>query len=163
MVELQRIPMKIAIAADHAGFALKQILRDELRAKGYDVSDFGTENEESTDYPDFAATVSHQVSGGGAERGILVCSSGVGMSMAANKVPGIRAALGTNAEEVRVTREHNDANILTLGARFTTPAEATELVDIFLNTHFSGGVRHVRRIAKLAWLDRLAQEEKIVK
>ncbi len=163
MVELQRIPMKIAIAADHAGFALKQILRDELRSKGFQVTDFGTGSEESTDYPDFAAAVSHQVAAGAAERGILVCSSGVGMSMAANKVPGIRAALGTNAEEVRVTREHNDANILTLGARFTTPAEAAELVDIFLNTNFSGGVRHVRRIAKLAELDRLAQEEKIGK
>ena len=155
--------MKVAIAADHAGFGLKQFLRDELRAKGYEVSDFGTDSEESTDYPDFAAAVSRQVAGGGADRGLLVCSSGVGMSMAANKVPGIRAALGTNAEEVRVTREHNDANILTLGARFTSPAEATELVHIFLNTNFSGGVRHVRRIAKLAELDRLAQEEKIGK
>lgn len=155
--------MKIAIAADHAGFALKQILRDELRTMGYEVTDFGTGNEESTDYPDYAAAVSHDVAGGGAERGILVCSSGVGMSMAANKIPGIRAALGTNADEVRVTREHNDANILTLGARFTSPEEATQLVDIFLNTNFSGGVRHVRRIAKLAELDRLAQEEKIGK
>ena len=163
MVELQGIPMKIAIAADHAGFALKQILRDELRTKGYEVADFGTGSEESTDYPDYAAAVGGSVAGGGAERGILVCSSGVGMSMAANKIPGIRAALGTNIDEVRVTREHNDANILTLGARFTSPEEATQLVDIFLNTGFSGGVRHVRRIAKLAGLDRLAKEEKIGK
>ena len=161
MVELQGIPMKIAIAADHAGFALKQILRDELRTKGYEVTDFGTTNEESTDYPDYASAVSRNVVNGGAERGILVCSSGVGMSMAANKVPGIRAALGTNADEVRVTREHNDANVLTLGARFTTPEEAANLVDIFLNTNFSGGERHARRIAKLAELDRSAQEEKI--
>ena len=161
MVELQRIPMKIAIAADHAGFALKQILRDELRSKGYEVTDFGTDSEESTDYPDYAIVVGHQVADGGAARGILVCSSGVGMSMAANRIPGIRAALGTNAEEVRVTREHNDANVLTLGARFTSTEEATQLVDIFLNTNFSGGVRHVRRIAKLAELDRSAQEEKI--
>ena len=159
MVELQGIPMKIAIAADHAGFALKQILRDELRTKGYEVTDFGTGSEESTDYPDYAVAVGRSVADGGTERGILVCSSGVGMSMAANKIPGIRAALGTNADEVRVTREHNDANILTLGARFTSPEEASQLVGIFLNTNFSGGVRHVRRIAKLAELDRSAQQE----
>ena len=153
--------MKIAIAADHAGFSLKETLRDELRAKGYEVADLGTQNEESTDYPDYAAAVSHDVANGGAEMGILVCSSGVGMSMAANKVPGIRAALGINPEEVRVTREHNDANVLTLGARFTSPEEASKLVDIFLTTKFSGGERHARRIAKLAGLERLAQEEKI--
>jgi ribose 5-phosphate isomerase B len=153
--------MKIAIAADHAGFSLKESLRDELRAKGYEVTDLGTGNEESADYPDYAVAVSGSVADGGAERGILVCSSGVGMSMAANKIPGIRAALGTNPEEVRVTREHNDANVLTLGARFTSPEEASKLVDIFLTTNFSGGERHARRIAKLAQLDRLAQEEKI--
>ncbi|MEO8129073.1 MAG: ribose 5-phosphate isomerase B [Bryobacteraceae bacterium] len=155
--------MKIAIAADHAGFVLKQKLRDELRAKGYEVVDFGTTSEESTDYPDYAAAVGHSVVSGAAERGILVCSSGVGMSMAANKIPGIRAALAANAEEVRVTREHNDANVLTLGARFTSSEEAANLVDIFLNTNFSGGERHARRIAKLARLERLAQEETIGK
>src|ERR1700716_1605202 len=120
MVELLRIPMKIAIAADHAGFSLKQTLRDELRAKGHEVADLGTRNEESTDYPDYAAAVGRDVASGDADRGILVCSSGVGMSMAANKIPGVRAALAMNSDEVRVTREHNDANVLTLGARFTT-------------------------------------------
>jgi len=161
MVELQGIPMKIAIAADHAGFSLKQTLRDELLAKGHQVLDLGTRSEESTDYPDYAAAVGHNVANGESDRGILVCSSGVGMSMAANKVSGIRAALGMDPEEVRVTREHNDANVLTLGSRFTTPEQASNLVDIFLNTNFSGGERHFRRIAKLAELDRLAQEEKI--
>jgi ribose 5-phosphate isomerase B len=162
MVELQGIPMKIAIAADHAGFSMKETLRDELRAKGYQVEDLGTRSEESTDYPDYAAAVGHEVANGGADKGILVCSSGVGMSMAANKIPGIRAALGMDSEEVRVTREHNDANVLTLGARFTTPEKASEFVDIFRNTKFSGGERHARRISKLAALDRAAQEEKTV-
>jgi ribose 5-phosphate isomerase B len=163
MLELHRIPMKIAIAADHAGFSLKQTLRDALRAQGHEVADFGTDNDESTDYPDYASAVGRSVADGGAERGILVCSSGVGMSIAANKIAGVRAALGTVPEEVRVTRQHNDANVLTLGARFTTPEEAGTLVDIFLNTEFDGGVRHVRRLAKIAELDRLAQEEKICK
>jgi ribose 5-phosphate isomerase B len=155
--------MKIAIAADHAGFSLKQTLRDALRAQGHEVIDFGTDNDESTDYPDYASAVGRNLADGGAERGILVCSSGVGMSIAANKIAGVRAALGTVPEEVRVTRQHNDANVLTLGARFTTPEEAGRLVDIFLNTKFDGGVRHVRRLAKIAELDRLAQEEKISK
>jgi ribose 5-phosphate isomerase B len=155
--------MKIAIAADHAGFSLKQTLRDALRAWGHEVVDFGTDNDESTDYPDYASAVGRSVAEGGAERGILVCSSGVGMSIAANKIAGVRAALGTVPEEVRVTRQHNDANVLTLGARFTTPEEAGALVDIFLNTEFDGGARHVRRLAKIAELDRLAQEEKICK
>jgi ribose 5-phosphate isomerase B len=155
--------MKIAIAADHAGFSLKQTLRDALRAQGHEVIDFGTDNDESTDYPDYASAVGRNLADGGAERGILVCSSGVGMSIAANKIAGVRAALGTVPEEVRVTRQHNDANVLTLGARFTTPEEAARLVDIFLNTKFDGGVRHVRRLAKIAELDRLAQEEKISK
>jgi ribose 5-phosphate isomerase B len=163
MVELQGNPMKIAIAADHAGFSLKERLRDELRAKGHEVADLGTGSEQSTDYPDYAVAVGHDVADGRADRGILVCSSGVGMSIAANKVPGVRAALGVNPDEVRVTREHNDANVLTLGARFTSPEQARELIDIFLGTEFSGGERHVRRIAKLAELDRAAQEEKIGK
>jgi ribose 5-phosphate isomerase B len=161
MLELHRIPMKIAIAADHAGFSLKGILRDALRAEGHQVTDYGTDSDESTDYPDYASAVAHSVAEGGAERGILVCSSGVGMSIAANKINGIRAALGTNPEEVAVTRQHNDANVLTLGARFTSPEEASKLVSVFLNTNFDGGARHVRRIAKIAELERLAQEEKI--
>jgi ribose 5-phosphate isomerase B len=152
--------MKIAIAADHAGFSLKEKLLDALRAEGHDVTDFGTHSEDSTDYPDYAAAVSREVTHGTAERGILVCSTGVGMSMAANKIPGIRAALATSPEEVRLTREHNDANVLTIGAKFATPEYAEELIDIFLATDFSGGVRHARRIAKLADLDRMAHEEK---
>ncbi len=155
--------MKIAIAADHAGFSLKEKLLAVLREKGEEVSDFGTHSDESTDYPDYAVAVAHQIAQGTAERGILVCSTGVGMSIAANKIPGIRAALATTPEEVRLTREHNDANVLTIGAKFVTPEYAEELIDIFLTTEFSGGVRHARRLAKIAELDRVAHEEETTK
>src|SRR5712691_110305 len=140
--------MKIAIGADHAGFALKDQLRDELRGAGHEVTDLGTNSPESTDYPDYAAAVGHAVAQGQAERGILVCASGVGMSIAANKVHGIRAALGTNPEEVSLVRHHNDANVLTLGARFVEMPAAAELVRIFLETPFDGG-RHQRRVDKI--------------
>ena len=144
--------MKIAIAADHAGFLLKEKLRDYLKAEGHEVNDFGTTSTESTDYPDWAAKVAHAVAGGEAERGVLVCSSGVGMSIAANKVHGVRAALGTHAEEVRLVRAHNDANVLTLGATFTAEAESKQLLDVFLATPFDGG-RHARRVGKITQLE----------
>jgi ribose 5-phosphate isomerase B len=145
--------MKIAIAADHAGFELKQVLRDRLRAAGHQVDDLGTHSSESTDYPDYACSVAKKLADGKADRGILVCSTGVGMSIAANKMPGIRAALGVHPEEVRLTRAHNDANVLALGASFTDPTTAGQLIDIFLATEFEGG-RHSRRLAKIAALER---------
>lgn len=148
--------MKIALAADHAGFPLKEKLRETLHSQGYEVEDFGTHNEESTDYPDYAAAVGRSVADGRADRGILVCTTGVGMAIAANKIPGIRAALAMNDEEVRLTREHNDANVLTLSARYTPAEQATRFVDIFLNTAFSQGPRHARRIAKIAELEEKA-------
>jgi ribose 5-phosphate isomerase B len=144
--------MRIAIGADHAGFELKEQLRAALQAKGLEVQDFGTNSGESTDYPDYAAKVAGTVATGKADRGILVCSTGVGMSIAANKVPGIRAALGTNEEEVRLTREHNDANVLTLGAKFMNEPEAAKLVDVFLVTGFDGG-RHQRRLDKITAIE----------
>jgi ribose 5-phosphate isomerase B len=144
--------MRIAIGADHAGFRLKEHLRGKLAAQGHEVADLGTSSEESTDYPDYAAAVADQVSGGSAERGILVCSSGVGMSIAANKVHGIRAALGVSEEEVRLTRAHNDINILAIGANFTEQEVADKLVDVFLATGFDGG-RHARRIGKIQALE----------
>ncbi len=147
--------MKIAIAADHAGFALKEKLRDSLRRRGHEIADLGTTSEASTDYPDYAGAVAREVAAGKSERGLLVCSSGVGMSIAANKVPGIRAALGTNPEEVRLTRAHNDANVLTLGAKFIEQQDAEKLIDVFLSTEFEGG-RHARRLAKIAELERSA-------
>jgi ribose 5-phosphate isomerase B len=145
--------MKIAIGADHAGFALKDQVRDALRQAGHDVLDVGTNSAESTDYPDYAGAVAHDVVSGAADRGILVCSTGVGMSIAANKVHGIRAALAVNPEEVRLTRAHNDANIITIGARYTDPQTANEMVRVFLETPFDGG-RHARRIGKIAQLEK---------
>ncbi|MEZ5356746.1 MAG: ribose 5-phosphate isomerase B [Bryobacteraceae bacterium] len=144
--------MKIAIGADHAGFALKEKLRDRLVAEGFEVHDVGTNNSESSDYPDFASRVGHEVASGSAERGVLVCSSGVGMSIAANKIPGIRAALATHEEEVRLTRSHNDANVLTIGAKYTSEEEAGELLNVFLSTGFEGG-RHARRVDKITKLE----------
>ncbi len=149
--------MKIAIGADHAGFALKEQLREMLAAKGYEVEDVGTHSDASVDYPDYASAVAHRVADGVAERGVLVCSTGVGMSIAANKVPGIRAALAVNDEEVQLTREHNDANILTFGAKLSTAEQATKMLDIFLKTEFSGG-RHARRVQKMMDLEQPTHE-----
>jgi ribose 5-phosphate isomerase B len=145
--------MKIAIAADHAGFALKERLRERLAAEGHEVVDFGTNSAESCDYPDYAQAVAREVGQGRTDRGILVCSTGIGMAMAANKVAGVRAAPAESEDEVRLTREHNDANVLTLGARYLDEARAGALVEIFLSTEFSGG-RHARRVAKIAQLER---------
>jgi RpiB/LacA/LacB family sugar-phosphate isomerase len=144
--------MKIAIGADHAGFALKDQVRDALREAGHEVADLGTNSAESADYPDYAGAVAHGVVSGAAERGVLVCSTGVGMSIAANKVNGIRAALAISPDEVRLTRAHNDANIITIGARYTDLQAANEMVRIFLETPFDGG-RHARRIGKIAQLE----------
>ena len=145
--------MKIAIGADHAGFALKDQVRDALRLAGHQVLDAGTNSTESTDYPDYAGTVAREVVSGAADRGILVCSTGVGMSIAANKVHGIRAGIAFNIDEVRLTRAHNDANIITIGARYTAPEVANEMVRIFLETPFEGG-RHARRVGKIEQLEK---------
>jgi ribose 5-phosphate isomerase B len=144
--------MRISVGADHAGFVLKERLKQHLTELGHEVVDEGTNSEDSVDYPDFAAAVARQVAAGKADRGLLVCSSGVGMSIVANKVDGVRAALGTNEEEVRLTREHNDANVLTIGAKFTDEHTAERLTEVFLRTAFLGG-RHARRVAKIAELE----------
>jgi ribose 5-phosphate isomerase B len=144
--------MKIAIAADHAGYALKEKLRQGLAAEGHHVVDCGTGSAESCDYPDFAAPVARDVAQGAVDRGILVCSSGIGMAIAANKLAGIRAVPVRSADEARLAREHNDANVLTLGARYTDEPGAMELVEVFLQTEFAGG-RHARRVAKIAQLE----------
>ena len=148
--------MKIAIAADHAGFALKEKLRQRLAAEGHQVMDFGTNSSESCDYPDFARPVGREVAGGRSDRGILVCSTGIGMAMAANKVAGVRAAPAQSADEVRLTREHNDVNVLTLGAKYLDEERALHLIHIFLNTEFAGG-RHARRVAKIARLEQVSE------
>jgi ribose 5-phosphate isomerase B len=157
--------MKIAIAADHAGFPLKQSLAEWLRECGHEVQDFGTDSAESTDYPDYAAAAAREIASGQAERGVLICYTGIGMSIAANKVTGIRAAVGTSGEAVRLTRSHNDANVLALGARFTDLPEAKQLIETFLSTGFDGGTRHVRRISKIAGIQhaelrRIEEEQK---
>ncbi len=144
--------MKIAIAADHAGFALKEKLRQRLADEGHEVVDFGAASPESCDYPDFAQPVARDVAQGRSDRGILVCSTGIGMAMAANKVAGVRAAPAQSEDEVRLTREHNDANVLTLGARYLDEERAAELIHVFLSTKFAGG-RHARRGATIGVLD----------
>ena len=145
--------MKIAIGADHAGFSLKENLRQKLAEEGYEVVDFGTGSPEPCDYPDFAQSVGRDVAQGRSDRGILVCSTGIGMAIAANKVDGVRAAPAQNDDEVKFTREHNDANVLTLGAKYIEAPRALELIDIFLKTEFAGG-RHSRRVAKIAQLEK---------
>jgi ribose 5-phosphate isomerase B len=143
----------IALGADHAGFSLKEELKRWLMAAGHDVLDVGTFSTDSVDYPDFAAAVAAAVASGVSACGVLVCGTGIGMAMAANKVPGIRAAVCTDAYTARMSREHNDANVLALGARLSAPAAATEIVETWLATAFLGG-RHARRVEKLAGLDR---------
>jgi ribose 5-phosphate isomerase B len=145
--------MKIAIAADHAGFSLKEKLRQKLAQDGHEVVDFGTESEASCDYPDFAQPVGREVAQGRSDRGILVCSTGIGMAMAANKIDGIRAAPAQSDDEVKFTREHNDANVLTLGAKYLDENRALDLIHIFLSTEFAGG-RHARRVAKIKQLEK---------
>ena len=145
--------MKIAVAADHAGFALKEQLRRRLAQEGHEVVDFGATSAESCDYPDFAQPAARDVAQGRSDRGILVCSTGIGMAIAANKIAGVRAAPAQSEDEVRMTREHNDANVLTLGAKYLDEERAIELIHVFLNTEFAGG-RHARRVAKIARLER---------
>jgi RpiB/LacA/LacB family sugar-phosphate isomerase len=140
--------LPIAIGSDHAGFELKEALKAHLDRKGVAFTDLGTGSSESTDYPDYAQAVTREIQLGKAGSGILVCHTGVGMSLAANKQPGIRAALVTEEEGARLSRSHNDANVLCLGARFTPPEQAARLVDVFLETAFEGG-RHDRRLRKL--------------
>jgi ribose 5-phosphate isomerase B len=145
--------MKIAIGADHGGFILKEKLRGQLAALGHEVADFGTTSTESCDYPDFAHAVGEWVADGRADRGLLICTTGIGMAMAANKIAGVRAAPAQSDDEVRMTREHNNANVLAIGARYVDERRALELIRICLETEFTGGERHVRRIAKIGQLE----------
>ena len=142
----------VAIGSDHAGFELKQALLAELSKGGTEVLDFGTDSVDSVDYPDFAAKVSEAVRDGDARWGILVCSSGIGMSIRANKTAGVRAALVYNAEAAMLSRSHNDANVLCLGQRFISPEEAVNAMKVFLSTEFEGG-RHARRVGKIGAAD----------
>jgi ribose 5-phosphate isomerase B len=144
--------MRIAIGADHGGYLLKQEIRRVLEREGHEVHDAGADSAASTDYPDYAQAVSRRIVRGEADRGVLVCTTGVGMSIAANKVRGIRAALAVNPDEVRLARAHNDANVLAIGAKYTDAATAADLVGIFLSTPFEGG-RHERRVGKISGIE----------
>ena len=146
--------MRIAIGADHAGFELKQILLDYLRHRGHEVIDLGTTSEDPVDYPDFAEAVSKVLLDGAAERGVLVCGSGVGASVSANKIPGIRAGLCHDTYSARQGVEHDDMNILVLGARVIGVELARELVNTFLAANFNGEERHRRRIEKIKALEK---------
>jgi ribose 5-phosphate isomerase B len=145
--------MKIALGADHAGYELKDRIKQHLELQGIPVCDEGTSSPESVDYPDYARAVAHDVSQKRADLGILVCGSGIGMAIAANKVDGIRAANVSSEYEAQMSREHNDANVLTLGARILQPEEALRIVDQWLATSFAGG-RHERRVEKIAAIEK---------
>ncbi len=139
---------RIPIGADHAGFAMKQMLSDELRKLGHEVEDVGTDSEASTDYADYAHKVAHEVESGEAERGILLCGTGLGMSYAANRHKGVRAAVAWNEEVARLSREHNDSNVLVLPSRCLSDDEARAILHAWLDAKFEGG-RHERRIQKI--------------
>ena len=146
--------MLIAVGSDHAGIHLKQTLAEHLTEQGYGVEDFGCYDTDSVDYPDIAVAVATAVAEGRCDRGILVCSNGVGMSMAANKIAGVRAALCHDTFSVRRSREHNNANVLCLGEWVIGPGLARDIVNLFVTTEFSAEAeRHVRRVAKIDALD----------
>ncbi|MCX6641560.1 MAG: ribose 5-phosphate isomerase B [bacterium] len=144
--------MKISLASDHAGFRLKESIKKRLSASGHEITDRGCFDETSSDYPDFGSLAARDLSEGRVDRSILVCGSGIGMSMVANKFKGVRAALCASTALAEMSRLHNDANALCLGARFTEPDLAEQIVDVWLKTPFEGG-RHQRRVEKIGKLD----------
>ncbi len=139
----------LAIGSDHGGYALKQAIMKHLEARGLSYKDYGTYSEASCDYPDFGRAVALAVANGEAEYGIIICGTGIGISITANKVPGIRAALCGDCFSAEATRSHNDANVLALGARVVGEGLAIKIVDTFLDTPFSNDERHIRRIQKI--------------
>ena len=140
--------MKIALGADHKGYPLKEKIKEYLQSAGHEVTDFGTHSEESVDYPDFGLKVAHAVADGAVNCGINICWTGNGMNIASNKVKGIRSGLCLNVEMARLTREHNDANVLSLAAKYTPDDDGLLIVEKFLNSEFSGG-RHIQRLEKI--------------
>jgi len=139
---------KIALASDHAGYELKDIIKHKLESDGYDTLDLGTNGPESVDYPDFGVAMGEAIENEEADFGVLVCGSGIGISIAANRNPAVRAALVQNGLSARLARQHNDANVVALGARLIGVETAFDCVDSFLNTNFEGG-RHQRRVDKM--------------
>ena len=145
--------MRIALASDHAGYAEKERLKDLLADIGVEFDDLGTLSEESVDYPDYARAVAEQVAHGRVEQGLLVCGSGTGMAITANKVPGVRAAVAWSEETARLARQHNDANVLAIGARTTPPGDIPKIVRAWFATEFEGG-RHAARVEKICEVER---------
>jgi ribose 5-phosphate isomerase B len=145
--------MQIGLACDHGGFELKEELKAFLKSTGVEPIDMGSFTEESVDYPDFGVLVAEKVSRGELERGILICGTGIGMSIVANKFPGVRAALANDLYSARCSREHNDANVLVIGGRIIGREMALEIVKVWLSTPFAGG-RHQRRIDKITALEK---------
>ena len=139
----------IAIGSDHGGYGLKQAVIKHLESKGFEIKDFGTYSTDSCDYPDYAKAVAKAVLSGECEKGILICGTGIGVSITANRFPGIRAALCGDVFSAQATREHNDSNILCMGARVTGEGLALKIVDTYLETPFSNDERHIRRISKI--------------
>jgi ribose 5-phosphate isomerase B len=145
--------MKVALASDHAGFAEKERLKQVLTDIGVEFDDLGTISEDSVDYPDYARKVAEQVSQGVVEQGVLVCGSGTGMAITANKVPGVRAAVAWSEEIARLARQHNNANVLAIGARTTPPDDIPKIVRAWFATNFEGG-RHAQRVEKINEVER---------
>ena len=148
--------MRIAIGSDHAGYELKEAVAPMLRKDGHDLVDVGTDSLESVDYPDYAAAAARMVGDGEADRAVIVCGSGVGVSIVANKVDGVRAVNAHDADEAEMSRRHNDANVLTLSGKRLSAADAAPIIDRFLDTDFEGG-RHARRVQKIAAIERVTQ------
>ena len=145
--------MRIALASDHAGYAEKERLKGLLGEIGVEFDDLGTMSEESVDYPDYARKVAEQVAQGRVEQGVLVCGSGTGMAITANKVPGVRAAVAWSEETARLARQHNDANVLAIGARTTPPGDIPKIVRAWFASDFEGG-RHAERVEKICEVER---------
>lgn len=145
--------MKVALGCDHGGLDLKEIVKAHLTARGVECVDFGAHTHDSCDYPDFARPAAEAVASGACDRGILVCTTGIGVAIVANKVPGIRCAQLTDLMSARLTRLHNDTNVMTLGAGVTGPKLALEIVDVWLETGFEGG-RHQKRVDKITAMER---------
>lgn len=150
--------MKIALGSDHAGFTYKEEIKRLLQERGHEIIDFGTDSESSVDYPDFIRPAAEAVSSGRCERGIVLGGSGNGEAIVANRVPRVRCALCWNVETARLSREHNDANMLSIGQRMISLEEALQIVETWLDTSFSGG-RHARRVQRIAELDDQDQQK----
>ncbi len=146
--------MKIALGCDLGALELKNKVAEHLKARGLEVADFGTHTADSCDYPDYAAAAARAVADGSCDKGIVLCTTGIGVSIAANKIRGIRCALLTDSTTARMTRQHNDTNMMALGAGVVAPEVALEMVDIWLDTPFSGEARHQRRIDKVMALEK---------